>query len=188
MDMKRFRLIHGDITGIQTDVIVNAANTTLLGGGGVDGAIHQAGGSDLLHECQQIRARQGGCAVGDAVMTTAGRLPARYVIHTVGPIWAKGKANERALLMQAYQSSFTLAEQHDLNSIAYPNISTGAYRFPKPEAADIALNTLIPLLQYSETIQEVVLVCFDLENFELYQRLLSARDLAQSGIELLVEA
>lgn len=90
--------------------------------------------------------------------------------------------------MQAYQSSFTLAEQHDLNSIAYPNISTGAYRFPKPEAADIALNTLIPLLQYSETIQEVVLVCFDQENFELYQRLLSARDLAQSGIELLVEA
>lgn len=92
MEMKRFRLIHGDITGIQTDAIVNAANTTLLGGGGVDGAIHQAGGSDLLHECQQIRARQGGCAVGDAVMTTAGRLPVRYVIHTVGPILGKGQS------------------------------------------------------------------------------------------------
>ena len=119
----------------------------LLGGHGVDGAIHQAGGPDIIEECRQIRARQGSCTVGEAVMTTGGRLPAQYVIHTVGPIWEEGKANERTLLSQAYQNSFALAEQHYLTGIAYPNISTGVYRFPKVEAAAIAIDTLIPLLK-----------------------------------------
>ncbi len=186
--MKQFRLIHGDITGIRIDAIVNAANSTLLGGHGVDGAIHQAGGADIIEECRQIRARQGSCTVGEAVMTTGGRLPAQYVIHTVGPIWEEGKANERTLLSQAYQNSFALAEQHYLTGIAYPNISTGVYHFPKAEAAAIAIDTLIPLLKNSETVQEVALVCFDLENFELYEELLKQRLLEQQELKLKIEA
>ena len=114
----------GDITKIQVDAIVNAANTSLLGGGGVDGAIHRAGGPEILKDCKKIRSKQGGCSVGTAVITTAGKLPAKYVIHTVGPVWNQGKSNEEVLLASAYLSSLKLAVEHDLKTIAFPNIST----------------------------------------------------------------
>src|SRR3712207_3637606 len=128
------RVIRGDITKVEVDAIVNADNSSLLGGGGVDGAIHRAGGPDILEECRKIRARQGGCATGEAVITTAGRLPARYVIHTVGPVWNGGGHREEELLANAYLNSLKLAVAHKCQTIAFPNISTGVYRFP-PERA-----------------------------------------------------
>src|SRR5690606_13829294 len=135
------KLIKGDITTLKVDAIVNAANTSLLGGGGVDGAIHRAGGLAILDDCKRIRAKQGGCNVGEAVITTAGNLPAKYVIHTVGPVWNGGKSNEEHLLSSAYRNSLTLAFEYRIRSIAFPNISTGIYRFPKDRAAEIAIYT-----------------------------------------------
>lgn len=164
-----FHLFKGDITKIPVDAIVNAANTSLLGGGGVDGAIHRAGGPSILEECRQIRDRQGGCAVGEAVITTAGNLPARYVIHTVGPVWNGGSSNEAGLLASAYRSSLELAAQHSLETIAFPNISTGIYHFPKEHAADIAITTVTEFLHQNGTI-EVFFICFDEENYQLYQQ------------------
>src|SRR5687768_7637070 len=134
------KLIKGDITKMKVDAIVNAANSSLLGGGGVDGAIHRAGGPAILEECKKIRDRQGGCITGEAVITTAGNLPAKYVIHTVGPVWNGGKANEKELLARAYRSSLKIAVEKKLRSIAFPNISTGIYGFPKKAAAEIAIN------------------------------------------------
>src|ERR1700732_4918261 len=128
-------LIQGDITKIQVDAIVNAANTSLLGGGGVDGAIHRAGGKIILEECQKIRNKQGGCRVGEAVITSAGKLPAKFVIHAVGPVWNNGKGNEENLLSSAYLSSLKLAIANQIRSISFPNISTGIYKFPKEKAA-----------------------------------------------------
>ena len=124
-------LVKGDITKMEVDAIVNAANTSLLGGGGVDGAIHKAGGSQILEECIAIRNRQGGCKVGGAVITNAGNLKAKKVIHTVGPRWNNGQSHEKKRLADCYRNALKLAEQHNLNSIAFPNISTGIYRFPK---------------------------------------------------------
>jgi len=132
---KRIQVIKGDITKIKMDAIVNAANSSLLGGGGVDGAIHRAGGPAILEECKKIVARQGGCKTGEAVITGAGNLPAKYVIHTVGPVWNGGNKNERTKLANCYLNSLQLAVEHDLKTIAFPNISTGAYGFPKKEAA-----------------------------------------------------
>lgn len=169
--MKTIKIIKGDITTIAVDAIVNAANTSLLGGGGVDGAIHRKGGAEILAECQKIRARQGGCAVGEAVFTTAGHLAAKYVIHTVGPVWKNGQNNEEALLANAYRNSFQLAEQLQLKSLAFPNISTGVYHFPKSLAAKIALNTISQLLTQAQSVQDIIFVCFDDENFNLYQQL-----------------
>ncbi len=163
----------GDITKITADAIVNAANTSLLGGGGVDGAIHRAGGAAILEECRKIRGRQGGCKTGEAVITTAGKLPARYVIHTVGPVWNVGKSNEEALLANCYRNSLQLAAEHDVKTIAFPNISTGIYHFPKDKAAGIAVKTVTECLQEQITVEKVIFVCFDAENFELYQRLLN---------------
>lgn len=160
----------GDITTQKVDAIVNAANSTLLGGGGVDGAIHRAGGSAILEACLEITRRQGGCAVGEAVLTTAGRLPSGSVIHTVGPIWNGGSSNEAALLRNCYNNCLQLAEKNNLKSIAFPNISTGAYGFPKNQAAQIAIETVHSF--NSENIEEVIFVCFDQENFELYQEYL----------------
>ncbi|QER41178.1 O-acetyl-ADP-ribose deacetylase [Acinetobacter suaedae] len=169
--MKNISIIKGDITQIAVDAIVNAANTSLLGGGGVDGAIHRTGGAEILAECQKIRAKQGGCAIGEAVVTTAGKLPAQYVIHTVGPTWIGGQNNEEELLANAYRNSFRLAENLKLQSIAFPNISTGIYRFPKILAAQIALQSIRAELDKSESVQEVSFICFDDENFNIYQEL-----------------
>ena len=167
-------LLQGDITRIAADAIVNAANTSLLGGGGVDGAIHRAGGSAILEECRKIIARQGGCKTGEAVITTAGKLPARFVIHTVGPVWNGGHKNENELLGNAYRNSLQLALQHDVKTIAFPNISTGIYGFPKPEAANIALQTVTAFLKENpDGIENVIFVCFDDENFHLYQEKMS---------------
>lgn len=166
-------LIQGDITKIQVDAIVNAANTSLLGGGGVDGAIHRAGGPEILEECKKIRSRQGGCSVGAAVITTAGNLLAKYVIHTVGPVWNGGKSKEEELLASAYRSSLQLATEHGVHTIAFPNISTGIYRFPKQRAAEIAMATVREFLGANSGIEKVIFVCFDAENLEIYKKLLT---------------
>ena len=163
--LKQISILKGDITQIAVDAIINAANTSLLGGGGVDGAIHRRGGAAILQECQKIRAKQGGCAVGEAVITTAGNLPAKYVIHTVGPTWFNGEKNEPILLENAYRNSFKLADHLGLKTIAFPNISTGIYRFPKQLAAQIAFKVINDELKQSQSVQEVVFVCFDDENY-----------------------
>lgn len=167
-------VIKGDITRIAADAIVNAANTSLLGGGGVDGAIHRAGGPEILAECRAIRNRQGGCNVGDAVITTAGRLPAKYVIHTVGPVWNGGGHDEEALLAKAYTSCLTLAVENEISTLAFPNISTGLYKFPKDLAAGIAVMSVRKFLEQPSTVRKAIFVCFDDENFRLYEQLISS--------------
>ena len=171
--MNRINLIQGDITKLAIDAIVSAANTSLLGGGGVDGAIHRAGGKAILEECKKIVARQGGCRVGEAVITTGGNLPAKYVIHTVGPFWNGGQRNEDRLLANAYLNSLKLAVENSIESIAFPNISTGAYRFPKERAAEIAVKTVKDFLKENDSIKEVLFVCFDEGNYLLYRQLLT---------------
>ncbi|HEX6432442.1 MAG TPA: O-acetyl-ADP-ribose deacetylase [Niastella sp.] len=163
------KVVQGDITKIKVDAIVNAANTSLLGGGGVDGAIHRAGGPAILEECQQIRARQGGCDTGQAVITTAGMLPAKYVIHTVGPVWNGGNMGEPELLADCYRNSLQLAAENGVKSIAFPNISTGIYHFPKPGAAAIAIETVQRFMANDNSLEEVSFVCFDDENYALYK-------------------
>jgi O-acetyl-ADP-ribose deacetylase (regulator of RNase III) len=167
------KLIQGDITKIEVDAIVNAANTSLLGGGGVDGAIHRAGGAAILEECQKIRARQGGCKVGEAVITTGGRLPAKYVIHTVGPVWNGGAHGEEELLASAYRNSLQLAVEHKIETIAFPNISTGIYHFPKDKAAAIAVATVSEFLDQHDELKQVIFACFDRENYELYRDIIN---------------
>jgi O-acetyl-ADP-ribose deacetylase len=167
--MSKISLIKGDITKIKVDAIVNAANTSLLGGGGVDGAIHRAGGSSILDDCRKIIARQGGCKVGEAVITTAGLLPAQFVIHTVGPVWNGGTKNEETFLANCYTQSLLLAKENSLKSIAFPNISTGIYHFPKDLACEIALKTVNDFLLTNEDIESIIFVCFDDENYALYQ-------------------
>jgi O-acetyl-ADP-ribose deacetylase (regulator of RNase III) len=165
-------VIQGDITKIDADIIVNAANSSLLGGGGVDGAIHRAGGKKILEECMRIRERQGGCPVGEAVITTAGNLPASYVIHTVGPVWNGGNNNEIEKLNRCYSNSLLLAAEYKAKSIAFPNISTGIYRFPKQLAAETALHTTIsylkPLSSGQDALERIYFVCFDEENYNIY--------------------
>jgi O-acetyl-ADP-ribose deacetylase (regulator of RNase III) len=170
---KRIKLQQGDITKLQVDAIVNAANSSLMGGGGVDGAIHRAGGKQILEECIQIVNRQGGCKTGEAVITTGGNLPAKYVIHTVGPVWNGGKHNEEQLLANCYNNSLKIAANNGVKSIAFPNISTGVYRFPKEQAAAIAVKTVDTFLQSDQGIEEVIFICFDYENYGLYKQLLS---------------
>ena len=169
--MNRIELIKGDITKIKVDAVVNAANSSLMGGGGVDGAIHRAGGPTILEECRKIIAKQGSCKTGEAVITTAGNLPAKFVIHTVGPLWNGGKKNEASLLASCYQNSLKLAIKHNLSSIAFPNISTGVYGYPKKDATSIALNTVMDYLKQDTFISRVYFVCFDEENYQLYQTL-----------------
>lgn len=170
----KIEVIKGDITKMVVDAIVNAANTSLMGGGGVDGAIHRVGGPAILEDCRKIVARQGGCKTGDAVITTAGNLPAKYVIHTVGPVWNGGNSGEQEKLANCYRNSLALALEHNCHTIAFPNISTGVYRFPKKEAASIATNTVKQFLAGTDSIKSVLLVCFDEENYQLYKDLLSA--------------
>lgn len=163
-------VIQGDITQIQVDAIVNAANKSLLGGGGVDGAIHRVGGKEILEDCLKIREKQGGCNVGEAVITCAGKLSAKFVIHTVGPIWLNGNHQEDELLGNAYRNSLKLALENNIQSIAFPNISTGVYHFPKERAAQIAIKTVTDFLKEQSVINEVIFVCFDQENYEIMLR------------------
>ncbi|PZF71810.1 O-acetyl-ADP-ribose deacetylase [Taibaiella soli] len=165
-------VIKGDITEIQVDAIVNAANTSLLGGGGVDGAIHRKGGPSILEACYAIRNKQGGCDVGEAVITTAGKLPAKYVIHTVGPVWNHGNNDEDLLLESCYKQSLALAVANGVKTIAFPNISTGIYRYPKDKAAVVAVST-VQAFSEKEKLDRVIFVCFDDENYALYNRLLT---------------
>ena len=164
----RIFILQGDITKLKVDAIVNAANPSLRGGGGVDGAIHRAGGPDILAECREIVARQGRCATGEAVITSGGNLPAKFVIHTVGPVWHGGQNNEPDLLESAYLNSLKLAEENGIETIAFPNISTGVYGFPKDKAVKIALNAVTTFLSGHEQIRQVFFACFDRENYELY--------------------
>jgi len=169
----RLALELGDITEQRVDAIVNAANTTLLGGGGVDGAIHRRGGPAILEECKAIVARQGGCPTGEAVITTGGRLPARFVIHTVGPVWSGGRRGEDDLLAAAYRNSLRLASERDLTTIAFPSISTGAYRFPIERAAGIALSTVAGMLRAGgHHVAEVRFVLFTDYDLAVYHRAL----------------
>ena len=170
--MPNIHFVKGDITKMKVDAIVNAANSSLLGGGGVDGAIHREGGPKILEECKVIVAKQGGCKTGEAVITTGGNLPAKYVIHTVGPIWHGGDKNEEELLANAYKNSLRLATEYEIKSIAFPNISTGVYGFPKQRAAEIAIAAVKEFLNLTTLIKEVYFVCFDEENYEIYQSLL----------------
>jgi len=167
------QLLQGDISKLEVDAIVNAANSNLMGGGGVDGAIHRAGGPTILEECRAIRQRQGGCPPGQAVITGAGNMKARYVIHTVGPVWQGGTANEDAILAMAYKNSLLLASVHHVRSIAFPNISTGIYGFPRERAAKIALQEVRLFAPSGHLIPDaIIFCCFDRENYTLYQRLL----------------
>jgi O-acetyl-ADP-ribose deacetylase (regulator of RNase III) len=170
--MNKVQLIKGDITKLEVDAIVNAANTSLLGGGGVDGAIHRAGGSAILEECKGIRNKQGGCKTGEAVITTGGKLKARFVIHTVGPVWNNGKSNEEEFLANAYRNSLKLAKQNNISSIAFPNISTGIYGFPKDRAASIAIREVKIFLESNEEIANVIFCCYDDDNYKIYESLL----------------
>jgi O-acetyl-ADP-ribose deacetylase len=167
--MGLIEVIQGDITKMTTDAIVNAANSSLMGGGGVDGAIHRAAGPKLLEACRQVVARQGGCKTGDAVITTAGNLNCKYVIHTVGPVWRGGNNREKEKLASCYTHSLQLAVENEIRSIAFPNISTGIYGFPKEEAATIAIQTVQAFLQTQPAIEKVIFVCFDAENLKLYR-------------------
>jgi len=161
-------LTEGDITEQETDAIVNAANTSLLGGGGVDGAIHRAGGPKILEECRKL----GGCPTGEARITTGGNLKAKYIVHTVGPIYHDGKRHEAELLANAYKNSLALVSQHKLRSVAFPSISTGAYGYPIDEAATVALQTVIDYLKTHTDIQLVRFVLFGLKAYQVYEKTL----------------
>lgn len=161
-------LIKGDITQLEVDAIVNAANRALLGGGGVDGAIHRAAGPALLEACRKLN----GCDTGDAKITEGFQLSARFVIHTVGPVWHGGFRNEPDQLRQCYLRSLQLATDHQLKTVAFPNISTGVYGFPKAKAAEIAIDAVKSFLEQSGSVEEVIFVVFDAENESLYEQLL----------------
>ncbi len=170
INQTKISLIQGDITKQETDAIVNAANPSLMGGGGVDGAIHRAGGRAILEECKKIVKNQGRLPTGKAVITTGGNLKARYVIHTVGPIWRGGAKNEANLLTSAYQESLKLATKNNLASISFPSISTGAYGYPVEEAAIIAIKAVGSFLKKEATsLKEVVFVLFDSRTYQYYR-------------------
>lgn len=166
----RLVVIIGDITQQQVDAIVNAANSTLLGGGGVDGAIHRAGGSQILDDCREIRRTQfpQGLPIGTAVITSGGNLFAKHVIHTVGPIYGRHGGGEASLLAACYENSLTLAANHSLSSVAFPSISTGAYGYPKVEAAAVASRAIESFLSRSNQIQEVRLIFFQVSDFNTF--------------------
>ncbi|WP_256761281.1 O-acetyl-ADP-ribose deacetylase [Cohnella sp. WQ 127256] len=167
-------VLKGDITQSQLECIVNAANTSLLGGGGVDGAIHRAGGKEILDECIRIRNKQGNCPVGEAVITTGGKLKAKFVIHTAGPVWNNGENNEPEKLRNCYINTLSLAMLYEIRSISFPNISTGIYRYPKDQAAEIALKSVLDFVKTNSGIKRVQFVCFDEDNERIYQEKLKA--------------
>jgi O-acetyl-ADP-ribose deacetylase (regulator of RNase III) len=162
----RITVVEGDITKQEVEAIVNAANTTLLGGGGVDGAIHRGAGPELLVECRTL----GGCATGSAKITKGYRLPAKFVIHTVGPVWRDGNHGEDELLASCYRSCFALVEQRKIRSVAFPSISTGAYGFPMERAAHIAVKEIRAFLDTNALVQNVLLVCFGRQAFDIHQK------------------
>jgi len=164
----KLEAVRGDITQQLVDAIVNAANKTLLGGGGVDGAIHRAAGSELLEECRTL----GGCPTGEAKITKGYRLPAKYVIHTVGPVWSGGRRREPELLRGCYVNALRLAAQHGVRSIAFPSISTGAYGYPMEQAARTAVETVRGELAQTTTVELVRFVCFSAEDLQVYQEIL----------------
>ncbi len=165
--MTKIEVVQADITQLKVDAIVNAANSTLLGGGGVDGSIHRVAGKELLEECKTL----GGCPVGEARITKGYGLLAKYVIHTVGPVFSK--TDDRSMLLQAvYRNSLTLATENDIKTIAFPNISTGVYRYPKEEAAKIAIESVMEFCDGDSVFKKVIFCCFDDENFEIYKRLI----------------
>lgn len=170
MKQSLIEVIRGDITKLNVDVIVNAANSSLMGGGGVDGAIHRSGGPSILAECRKIIAQTGSCEPGEAVITTGGMLPSKYVIHTVGPIWRGGDNNESTFLANCYKNSLLLARKNHCKTIAFPNISTGVYDYPKGAAAAVALNTIKHFLESDTLFRKVVFVCYDFENFKIYKQ------------------
>lgn len=164
----RIEIIQGDITTLEVDAIVNAAKNSLLGGGGVDGAIHRAAGPLLLEECRILN----GCETGEAKITKGYNLNAKFVIHTVGPVWKGGIHNEEKLLQNCYKNSLLLAKENNCKTIAFPNISTGVYRFPKDKAAEIAVQTVNEFIKTDNSIDKVIFVCFDQENISLYLELI----------------
>lgn len=165
---ERFFVIKGDIVRVKTQAIVNAANTSLLGGGGVDGAIHRAAGKELLLECETL----GGCPTGEAKITSGYKLRAEYVIHTPGPIWRGGNKGEAELLANCYRNSLKLAQEYDITSISFPSISTGVYRYPVEQAADIAVKEIMTFLENNNDIEKVQMVCFDEITFRTYEKTL----------------
>lgn len=165
----RMEVIQGDITELEVDAIVNAANSSLLGGGGVDGAIHRAAGPQLMEECKTL----GGCPTGNAKISKGYDLPAKYVIHTVGPVWHDGDDDEDPLLERCYSRSLALAVENGANTIAFPAISTGIYGFPKERAAKIAVDTVSEFLKGDSTIEKVIFCCFDQGTYDIYVRLLA---------------
>jgi O-acetyl-ADP-ribose deacetylase (regulator of RNase III) len=173
---ERLEIITGDITLLKVDAIVNAANNSLLGGGGVDGAIHRAAGPELVEECRLLN----GCKTGEAKITKGYRLPAQWIIHTVGPVWQGGNNNEDILLAGCYRESLTLTEQYPIQTIAFPSISTGVYRFPVERAAQLALQEIANFLKRNVSIKKVIIVCFDAKTFQCYmeafQEILSTKE------------
>ena len=163
--MSAIAVVEGDITTLEVDAIVNAANETLLGGGGVDGCIHRKAGPGLLAECVTLR----GCKTGDAKITKGYNLPARHVIHTVGPVWHGGEKGEPELLALCYRRSLEVAVANGVRTMAFPGISTGVYRYPKQQACEIALKTTVEFLDAHPQLEKVIFVCFDAENFRLYR-------------------
>ncbi len=170
--MTKIELIKGDITTLNVDAIVNAANHSLLGGGGVDGAIHRAAGPDLLKECRTLN----GCETGEAKITKGHMLPAIHVIHTVGPIWHGGNKNEPELLRSCYTNSLKLANTHQLKSIAFPGISTGVYGYPVESASDVALEAIHNFVKRTTTLERIILVCFSTSDYDLYKEKLERND------------
>lgn len=169
-------IIFGDITKISSDAIVNSANTSLLGGSGVDGAIHKAGGRQILDECKKIRNVQGGCKVGSAVITSAGNLSAKYIIHAVGPVWTN-KNEDLYLLSKVYKSCLDFTLEFNIESISFPSISTGRYGFPKNLAAEVALNETIKFIRNNGHLKRVNFVCYDMDNYIIYSKLIKKHSL-----------
>jgi O-acetyl-ADP-ribose deacetylase (regulator of RNase III) len=167
MKPDRIEIEFGDITQLEVDAIVNAANTSLLGGGGVDGAIHRAAGPELLEYCRKLN----GCVTGEAKITPGFNLQAKYIIHTPGPIWREGRANEDVLLANCYKNSLNLAVEKNLKTIAFPAISTGVYGFPVKRAANIALDEAINFLTENKEIEKIIFICYDITTFDVYKRL-----------------
>lgn len=173
--MMKIELVKGDITTISADAIVNAANSSLLGGSGVDGAIHRKGGQAITQACMDVRNRQGGCKAGEAVITTAGNLPAKYVIHTVGPVWSGGTRGEKELLRSCYNNCLKLAVQYKVKTIAFPCIGTGIYHFPKEIAANVAISVVERFADICG-IDKIIFVCYDEGNYHLYETILSEKN------------